>query len=543
MKSKKRPDPVWFYAAGILLVLGVRLLDHKTKSYSLSTLCFGVGLMADAVMVFAWLHSVRRRLLPSRARACMAAAALLFLFFLAAGAVNHRIVDQADLGFKRACWYLYYLPLLFTPSLFLITCLDIVPPRRERFPWGTACLCVSAALAALVLTNDLHLLVFIPENPAAFATYGDYRYGVPYYAGFAFVVGEILFGAVRLAVSFQKRRQLFAVLLPVLLMPGYIPLDLLQWRLFSLRLLLMPQFCIFCMMCFFECCIRFRLIPYNENYSAFFRHMRFPAVITDGGLSPVYRTAAPVEAAREQLRQALAGSVYLTEDLRLSGRALKAGDVFYTEDETQLHRMNERLRDANELLRSEQTLIRAENELKEQRARAESRSRIYAQIAEKMVGRRREAATLLEDARPGAPEFDRVIARVSLLNAYIKRGANLLLVNEGEDTIPLDELALALEESARYLIYLGVTMRVARLDSVSISRGLAFSLYESFETLLEASLSGMTRLHAAVSGAGLRLVTDGAPPETMPETPLPVSVQHDDGCFYYIIPGGKGEGG
>ena len=45
-------------------------------------------------------------------------------------------------------------------------------------------------------------------------------------------------------------------------------------------------------------------------------------VITDGGLSPVYRTAAPVEAAREQLRQALAGPVYLTEDLRLSGRGL-----------------------------------------------------------------------------------------------------------------------------------------------------------------------------------------------------------------------------
>ena len=541
MKRGKRPDAVWFYAAGILLTLGVRLLDHKTASLSLSTCCFGAELLGEAVLLLAWLHSVRRRLLPSRARTCMAAAALLFLFFLAVGAVNYRIVDQADLGFKRICWYLYYIPLLFTPSLFLITCLDIVPPRRERFPWGTACLCVSAALAALVLTNDRHLLVFIPEDPAAFVTYGDYRYGILYYAGFAFVVGEILFGAVRLAVSFQKRSRLFAALLPLLLMPCFLPLDLFQRRLLHLRVLLMPQFCIFCMVCFFECCIRFRLIPYNENYSAFFRHMRFPAVVTDGGLSFVYRTAAPVEASTEQLRRALAGPVYLTEDLRLSGRRLKAGNVFYTEDETRLHRMNERLRDANELLRSEHTLICAENELKEQKARVESRSRIYAQISEKMRGRQREAAALLESTGPGAPDFDRTIARVSLLNAYIKRGANLLLVNEGAEEIPAGELMLALEESARYLVYLGVTMQAALREPAMLPRELAFSLYETFETLLEASLPGMTRLHAAVSAGRLRLVTDGALPETLPETPLPVDAKRADGCVYYII-GGEEDG-
>ena len=541
MKRGKRLDAVWYYAAGILLVLGVHLLDHKTRSLSLSTVCFGVGLLADAVLLLAWLHSVRRRLLPSRARSCMAAAALLFLFFLAVGAVNYRIVDQSDLVFKRACWYLYYIPLLFTPSLFLITCLAIVPPRRENVLWGPVCLGVSGVLAALVLTNDWHYLVFAPEDPAHFVTYGYYRYSLLYYVGAVYVIGAILFGSIRLAVSFQKRRQLLVVLLPVLLMLCFLPLDWLQRRLFYARILLMPQFCIFCMVCFFECCIRFRLIPYNENYSAFFRHMRFPALVTDGGLSPVYRSAAPVEASAAQLRRALDGPVYLTEDLRLSGKALKAGNVFYAEDETGLHRMNERLLDANELLRSEQTLIRAENELKEQRARMESRSRIYAEISEKMRGRQQEAAALLGSVRPGDPDFDRAVARVSLLNAYFKRGANLLLVNEGESEIPAAELALALEESARYLVYLGVTMRVTRQEADALPRALAFSLYETFETLLEASLPGMTRLHAVLAG-GLRLVTDGTLPEPLPETPLPVSAKRADGCVYYIIPGGEADG-
>ena len=535
MKPKKRIDPAWFYAAGLLLALVFRLIDHKTSEPFVSTVGFGMELTLEAGMLLKWLNSVRRRLLPSAGRVCIVAAALLFLFFIAVSAVNYRVADQDFLAFKRFCWYLYYIPLLFTPALFLITCLGIAK-GKEKLRFTTALLlAASGVMLAFVLTNDLHYLVFIPNDPAYFVSAGGYRYGPVYYIGFVMVAAEMLSGAVLLAVLFRKRVQFFLVLLPLLLMPFYLPLSRYLHVATGVMFLLMPQYCIFCITCFFECCIRFRLIPHNENYTSFFRSMRFPAVITDASLSPVYGTAVPVAANRAQLRQALDTPVYLTEDLRLSGMPLKAGNVFYTEDESELNRMNERLTDANELLRTEHTLIRAETELQEQKARTESRSRIYTEISEKTYVRQQEISRLLESTSPDAPDFRRVLALVSLYNVWIKRSANLLLVNEGQPEVEARELTLSLEETARSLVYLGIKMELSNSVAGTLPRALTFDIYETFEALTEACLPGMTRLYAALTGDTLRLVTDAPPPAVLPETPLQASVRVSEGLTYFVI--------
>ena len=534
MKTKKRPDAAWFYAAGILLVLAFRLTAHKTTVPFLSSVSFGMELTFNVGMLLVWLVSVRRRLLPSPARSCIIAAALLFLFFLAMSTLNYRVADQDDLAMKRLCWYLYYVTLLFAPALFLITCLTIAHGKRAM-RWGAACLTVSGILLAFVLTNDLHYLVFVPDDPAHFYTGSGYGYGPVYYIGAVFVAFEALFGTVRLAVLFRKRVQFFLVLLPLLMMSFYLPLSRYLHMATGVMFLLMPQYCIFCITCFFECCISFRLIPHNENYAAFFKDMQYPAVITDAGLHTVYRTASSVDASPSLLRDALVSPVFVTEDLKLSGKALKAGIVFYTEDMSELNRMNERLSDANELLETEHTLIKAENDLREQKAQTESRGRIYAEISKKTYERQRKVSDLLKNTSPDAPDFDRVLARVSLLNAWIKRSANLLLVDEGSHEIDARELTLAMEESARYLVYLGVKTDVSGDAAGKMDRTSAFEVYETFETVVEALLPGVKRILAAFTEDGLRMVTDAAPPEAPPETPLPVKIWQSDGLTYFEV--------
>ena len=535
MKNRKTPAAAWLYAAGILLVLVLQFLDHTTTVYFASTLYFGACLLMEITMLLVWVYSVRRRLLPSIGRVCIVAAGLLFIFFLAASAVNYRIAGDNDLAFKRFCWYLYYVPLLFVPTLFLTTCISIVRGRKESKRWGIVCLAASALLFGAVITNDLHYTVFVPEDPARFYTGAGYHYGPVFYVIFAFISLQMLAGVLRLAVLFRKRLQLFLVLVPLALLPCYLPVSLLAQHVFGVWFFNMPAFSILCMTCFFEGCIRFRLIPYNENYTAFFGDMRVPAVITDADLRPVYRTAVPVDADAAQLAKAKAAPVYVTPDLRLSGMPLRAGYVFFTEDESELNRMNEQLSDANELLCTEHTLIKAETELREQNARMESRGRIFAEISEKTFARQQEISRLLDGTAPDAPDFDRVIARVCLLDAWIKRSANLLLVNEGESALDARELMLALEESARYLVYLGVRMEVSGGPGGTLPRGEAFDLYHAFETLLEACLPGMRRLYVSLTAEELRLVTDAPAPEALPDVPLPVTVRTADGLTYFIL--------
>ena len=112
--------------------------------------------------------------------------------------------------------------------------------------------------------------------------------------------------------------------------------------------------------------------------------MRCRSLIGRDGFHPVYRSGAALLADVEQLRAALAAPVYLTPDLKLSGREVSGGYAFWADDETEVYRAQERLAQANELIESENSLIQAETEQREKDAWLLSRHRVYHEIAEIM---------------------------------------------------------------------------------------------------------------------------------------------------------------
>ena len=114
-----------------------------------------------------------------------------------------------------------------------------------------------------------------------------------------------------------------------------------------------PEINLFGMLGVLEVCIRYHLIPHNANYADFFEAFRMPALATDRGFRPVYRSGEELAADTDRLRAALASPVYLNPDLKLSGRPVRGGYAFWAEDESGVHRAQERLAEANELIESE----------------------------------------------------------------------------------------------------------------------------------------------------------------------------------------------
>ena len=188
----------------------------------------------------------------------------------------------------------------------------------------------------------------------------------------------------------------------------------------------------------------------------------------------------------------------------------------------------------------ETELIQAEATLKEEMARVESRGRIYRRIAEEMYPTQKRIEELLSAARPGEDSFPDLIASVALLNAYVKRKSNLLLLSDEAETVDSRELYLALNESARYLRYRGVEASVQDLSAGEIPCGQALSLYDAFEILTEALLPEITQLMISLSDAGLRLTSDLSRIPDLPETPLPVTALVDEDLLYLTVSPGKG---
>ena len=491
-------------------------------------------------MIF-WIYSVQKRLLPTRERAYMIAAACCAIGMLLLRSIKYRLIDDRSFELLRYAWYLYYVPMTLLPTLFLMTCIRVEGGGRGRFD-ERLLMIPAGVIILLFLTNDLHYLAFCPTKGLYNLNGGDdtYTNGPLLYIYYGYFAVTVLFGMICLTRANSRSRSFKTIALPFVFLLGMLGLVMLNKALSLVQrpsMFTMPEIIAFGMIGVFESCIRNRLISCNGNYAGFFSQMRFPAIITHRDLTVAHRSAIPLTAGRPQLEAALAAPVYTDENTKLTGKPITAGCAFYSEDESELNRLNEKLVEANELLFSENELIRAENDLNARKAQVDSRNMIYERISEKMLPYHRRALRMIGDIHPDDADFSEQIARLNLLNAYIKRGSNLLLVDEDQDSIPMKELRLALEESARYLHYFGIRASVMTAGD-RIDRETAFELYTAFFEISEALTDCSSLMHIAVEGEALRITSDCAQP---PELSPTVSIRERDGLYFFSYDNGKGD--
>ena len=145
-----------------------------------------------------------------------------------------------------------------------------------------------------------------------------------------------------------------------------------------------------------------------------------------------------------------------------------------------------KLAEANELIESESSLIQAETEQREKDAWLQSRHRIYHEIAEILYPCQKRIEGLLDQMEPNTPVFRDQLAKVSVLNAYVKRKTNLLLMASEQDSLTTQTLFLALKESAGYLSLAGLHTDARQPEEEQVlPAATAIALYDAFEAVAE----------------------------------------------------------
>lgn len=486
-----------------------------------------------------WIRSVKVRLLPSAARSCVLGAALLMLLYMLLRIFKYRFAVEAVV--KRYAVYSYWLPQMLIPALFLMTGICIRRGEQaNRKRWERLLLLPAFLLAVTVMTNDLHFLVYTPKiDLSDFAVNtGTYTYGPVFYLLYVWMVLTFASGFILLSreAGQLKKTALRDLLCVVAIWLGAVLLIILYldhhtvYRPFNI-----PEVHTFSLLAVFEICIRYRLIPYNENYTGFFRMLHLPALITDRELQPAYRSEVALAAEREAVKAALTSPVALPGDRMLHGKEIRSGYAFWTEDVSEIRCAQERLTEANETIEQENDLIRAETEQKEKAAYLQSRHRIYHEIAAELYPAQKRIARLLDNARPGTDGFRDAIARVSVLNAYVKRKTNLLLLASEKESLSLRELLLALQESAGYLTLAGMQTKADMREDQELSADRILALYDSFEQLAEQLLGTAPSMMVSVNGSGLRIAVKADRRPDAAEIPLPVRFLESEDVLYITV--------
>ena len=528
----------WLFIGFLLLGGVIHFFNHITPLSRplMAASLFTVNSLLYMGLIIYWIQSVHTRLLPSRARAYIIASAILMIFFLVFRTVKYRFTIN-DIT-KRYLWYAYYLPITMIPAFFLTASICIHRGGKQG-KWDERILLIpSSFFSALVLTNDLHYLIFRPKSDQMTLTEvtGSYVYGLSFYALYLCAILMMVIGVFFLIRA--TRQQSIRKSLPI-------AAAILLWLIMNLSLIPFtrynifhpyetPEIHIFCLLLVFEICIRERLIPHNEDYVRVFHALRQPALICDSSFSPMYYTAAPVSASQAQMIAALTDAVYPEEDQRLFGTTIRGGYAYWMADESALRRLNKQLVEAAKTLAEENSLIEEERKLKEEQARVEARNSLYLKAAEQVYPTQKKIADLLKGIRHDKDNLRSIMAQIMVLNAYTKRRVNFILSKT--DAVSAHAMKLALEETARYLPYCGID---AYVDCSAVSDheyAGAMALYDTFEAVIEALLSVAPHyLLIAYSDLGLRMVAEGLSELNVPPAPLHIATETEENRLTLLI--------
>ena len=478
-------------AAAVLRQIGFCVNEQLDQFFTILRAAIYIGLFV------AWGISVRSRIIQPQVRRYLTAVSALMIFWMTVRSIRYSLEEA--LWVMRHLWYLYYLPMLFIPLLAVFIALSLGKPESFRLPKWTVLLYIpTAALLLLVLTNDLHQLVFrFPEDAVVWMN--EYRYDIVYFPVVGWMVLCALTALVIMLVKCRvpnSRKVLVLPFVPVVLSVIYGALYIFQlpW----LRLIAGDVTVVFCLLiaATLESCIQCGLIQSNTHYNDLLLSCTLRVQLTDPEYQRLLssRSAEPIPL--QIMRQTETGPVRLDGGLRLSGAPVRGGHVLWTEDVSELLEVLEELQDVKDSLEDNNALLRAEYTLKAREAHIAEQDRLYNIIQRETAPRIKLLAELTDACETMGDEAQRkqILGKMAVIGAYLKRRSNLIFLADKTPLFQEKELHLTFGESMDNLELCGITCGLlSELEGPVEARQL-MKMYDLFEEIVERSIDTMTTI-------------------------------------------------
>ncbi len=457
-------------------------------------------------LFIAWGVSLRRRIIQKQVlQLLLSIVGLMLLWFLLR---TMRYLDITDnLAVDRWLWYAYYIPMLLIPLANIFVALSLGKLEDYNLPrWLPLISLPTIFLMIMVLTNDLHLLVFkFPQGMDR--TSANYQYGVLYWFVLTWMILPIFVSIVAIISKSRVPRSRKILYLPfVPYLGGLIYGILYVLGVPFLRVIAGDMTAIFCLftMGIFESLIHSGLIRSNTHYEELFHQSNIKAKITDNEGNVCYEVALATAPSNR--------------DMRTSTLPIHGGKITWLEDISEIRGLISSLDEINKELAKENSLLQAELELKEREIKLEEKLRLNNKITQKTEPKLRALENILSQEGDIAPCGRQQLVKICVLGTYVKRLANLLILKEERDIFSIRELEYSLMESVEALTQGGVLASLRARVSGEIAADDAMLLYDAFEEIVEAALPTLGALYvnfyAKDKAVRLKLQMDG---ENLPQ--------------------------
>ena len=493
------------FAAYIFRLIGRGCFYPTLFSYLRSFIYIG--------MFAAWGLSVRQRIVQKQVRRYLTGVSLLLILWFTLRSAKYFIFWQPNV--IRYLWYLYYLPMLFIPTLSLLIAMSLGKPDEYKLPKSVLLLfAVSGALLILVLTNDLHQLVFSFSKNADIWSDESYGYGVCYFA----VIGwQVLCAAAALVVMLFKcrlknRKLRFLPVIPLIVSLNYLVLNYIgipwQKELFGDVTAFQSLMYMLC----FEACISCGYIHSNSRYADLFASsVGTSAQITDMSFNVRYAAMDTKPISREKMMHAIQSPVTLADGLNLHTMPIGGGYAVWTEDVSALLEARENFEGLAEELAERNEILRYEYKREARRRRVEEQNRLYDLLRCTTQAQINRISTLTKEYqkinKTEPTRAKTLLAEIAVLCSYIKRRKHLTLLADRDCSVAIAELVGAFTESLQALKLLNVRTTFFADSRLSVLPGKsAAEIFDFYEQVIESDLENISSIQVSLAYVeGLRL--------------------------------------
>lgn len=463
---------------GIIIFLfggAVRIFSHLTSSADNYIENFDVIIFSG--LIIGWGVSVEYRIVQKNIRICLVISAALMLLWMALRAIKYN--SPADINtYGRYLWYSYYIAMVFLPLMMFFAMLNIGKPEntnnRKYF-----LIIPAAVLVLLVMTNDFHQLAFVFE-PDFHNWNKQYSYGPVYYVIavwiFILVLSSIVLSINRCRIS-ATRKKLWIPIVIILVAIIYTLWNNLNHGYSGLRIYNVPEVFCFASIALWESLIQIGLVPSNTGYGDFFNASNLNTLIFDNDGNVKYRSKNATNVSKDVVLQN-GKSVVIDENIILKKHNIKGGKVVWTEDISAINRINRELSEVKEQISEYNVILKSEAELKKRRATVTEQNKFYDSITEFIRPQLCDLENILKNIENNRGDISVSYAGACVVNVYIKRISNLLIMAKSRKMLNAFELENSIRELAEYISVYGISCSFFSNVSGEISAEKTIALFK-----------------------------------------------------------------
>ena len=441
-----------------------------------------------AILFTMWTIRLYYKLYDNKTRRYILFIGILIVFWMLIRIIRGVTID---INIKRICWYLYYLPLIFIPTLFYVcsnSLLSKMNKTRKIFIY-----LISSILLILVLTNDFHELVFKFNNGIYF--HNDYNHYVGYYLIFIWIFYLFGGGMIKLAINRLKIKKDLKVFLPlVVLLLGLIYtylyiLDVPYIRETNMSIVNSVLICLGIELAFY-----LDLIPNNKKYiQKFFNSNLDMAIISLDGKTKYTTCSFKVipNFILDDIKNNKVKQIYQKKNIVYDIKENKDSYVILRKDLTNIFKLKEEmLKQQKELLKQQESMKleeKTKRELYEIKIRKDTINRVEKKLEEKRLEAKK---ILMKDdiKREDLEKVKRIIIYSKKKSMLIISEMNNEIYNEESIKILLNELIVGMSS-------LNIEGLVVVKNKMNIKGRIMSYLYDIVYELIENSKNNAVMIY------------------------------------------------